>query len=128
MASTYFALALPAATPPYHGYLSNNTAASTIDLVLLPPLGTFTQTPVMTGVSFSGANIVAAVTNAQAGDGYYLLTTTNLNSPWTVIATNVPGSVGANGGFTFIGTNVVVPGDQQQFYMLANTNSVTTLP
>ena len=46
-------------------------------------------------------------TNGQAGDAYYLLASTNLALPlsqWTTVATNV---VGANGNYTFIGTNVV---------------------
>ena len=38
---------------------------------------------------------------------------------WPVVATNV---LGANGSFTFIGTNVVVPNSLQQFYILSNTN------
>jgi len=90
--------------------------------------GVFTQPPTMTSISFSGNNITASVTNAQAGDGYYLLTTTNLNSPWKVISTNIPASVGANGSFTFIGTNVVTSGDQQQFYILVSTNSINNIP
>ena len=36
------------------------------------------------------------------------------------MATNV---LGANGSFTFTGTNVVTPGGKQQFYLLSNTNS-----
>jgi hypothetical protein len=29
---------------------------------------------------------------------------------------------GVGGSFTFTGTNVVTPGDAQQFYILSNTN------
>ena len=38
---------------------------------------------------------------------------------WRTVATNVPG---ANGTFTFIGTNVFAPGNPRQFYILGNTN------
>jgi hypothetical protein len=40
-------------------------------------------------------------------------------SLWVTVATNV---LGADGNFTFTGTNVVTPGDRQQFYILSNTN------
>jgi autotransporter-associated beta strand protein len=103
------------------------TADGSLKVVSNGP-GTFTQTPVMTAISFSGNNIVASVTNAQAGDGYYLLSTTNLNSPWKVVSTNIPASVGANGSFTFTGTNVVTSGGQQQFYILVNSNGATAIP
>ena len=62
-------------------------------------------------------------TNGQSGDAYYLLQSTNVALPlgqWKVVATNV---LGANGNYTFIGTNAVTPGTQRQFYILSNTNS-----
>ena len=85
--------------------------------------GTFTSTPGITSFTLNGANVVISGTNGQAGDAYYLLGSTNLALPlsqWTTVATNV---LGADGAFTFTGTNVVVPGNPQQFYILSNTNS-----
>jgi autotransporter-associated beta strand protein len=85
--------------------------------------GTFTNKTGITSFSLNGANIVITGTNGQAGDAYYLLQSTNVALPlsqWKVVATNV---LSANGNFTFTGTNVVVPGNHQQFYLLSNTNS-----
>jgi autotransporter-associated beta strand protein len=87
--------------------------------------GTFSSKPTVLSFGLIGANVVLSGTNGQAGDAYYLLTSTNVALPlaqWTVTATNVLGSVGANGSFTFTGTNVIVPADQQQFYILSSTN------
>jgi len=85
--------------------------------------GTFTNKTGITSFSLNGGNIVITGTNGQSGDAYYLLESTNVALPlsqWITVATNV---VGANGNFTFNGTNAVLPGDQQQFYILSNTNS-----
>jgi autotransporter-associated beta strand protein len=84
--------------------------------------GTFTSTPGITGFTLNGANVTMTVTDAQAGDAYYLLSSTNLSLPlnqWHTVATNVPG---ASGTFTFTGTNAVTSGEPQQFYILSNTN------
>ena len=84
--------------------------------------GTFTSTPGISGFKLNGANVTMTVTDAQAGDAYYLLASTNLALPinqWLTVATNVPGT---SGSFTFTGTNAVTPGDRQQFYILSNTN------
>ena len=84
--------------------------------------GTFTSTPGITSLTLNGANVVLTVTAGQAGDAYYLLSSTNLALPinqWRTVATNVPAT---SGSFTFTGTNAVTPGDPQQFYILSNTN------
>ena len=84
---------------------------------------TFSNPTAITSFRVNGANVVITGTNGQAGDAYYLLESTNVALPlsqWKVVATNV---LGANGNYTFNGTNVVTPGDQQQFYILSNTNS-----
>jgi len=99
-----------------------NPANGTLSVVSTGP-GTFTNSPGVTSFSLNGNNIVITGTNAQAGDAYYLLQSTNVALPlsqWNVVATNV---VGASGNFTFTGTNAVTPGDAQQFYILSNTNS-----
>ena len=85
--------------------------------------GIFTNPTGITSISLNGANIVLNATNGQAGDAYYLLSSTNLTLPrkqWTAVATNV---LNGNGAYTFIGTNVVTPGVKQQFYILSNTNN-----
>lgn len=85
--------------------------------------GIFTNKTGIISFSLNGANIVLTGTNGQAGDAYYLLQSTNVALPlsqWMVAATNV---LNAGGNFTFTGTNVVIPGSQQQFFILSNTNS-----
>jgi fibronectin-binding autotransporter adhesin len=98
------------------------TGILTVTSIVVGP-GTFTNKTGITSLSVNGANIVITGTNGQAGDAYYLLQSTNMALPlsqWKVTATNV---LSANGNFTFTGTNAVVPGNQQQFYLLSNTNS-----
>src|SRR5581483_3740374 len=51
--------------------------------------GTFTNPTGITGISFAGNNVVLTGTNGQAGDAYYLLSTTNVAGPWSVVATNI---------------------------------------
>jgi autotransporter-associated beta strand protein len=98
-----------------------NPANGALSVVSSGP-GTFTSPTGITSFSLNGLNIVLTGTNGQAGDAYYLLGSTNLSLPlsqWQVMATNVLGSAG---NYTFIGTNAVLPGAQQQFYRLSNTN------
>jgi autotransporter-associated beta strand protein len=100
---------------------ANNTA-SLVTTVTTGP-GVFTNKPGITHFSITNGNILITGTNGQNGDAYYLLESTNVASSlslWVTVATNV---LGADGNFTFIGTNVVTPGDKQQFYILSNTNS-----
>ena len=102
--------------------LSNRLSLDGSVLVVSAGPGTFTNAPGITQFALNGANVVMTVTNGQAGDGYYLLMSTNVSTPinqWRTAATNVPN---AGGTFTFTGTNVVTPGDAQQFYILSNTN------
>ena len=85
--------------------------------------GIFTNSTGITGFSLNGANVVINATNGQAGDAYYLLTSTNLTQPvsqWKPVATNVPGS---SGNYMFTATNAVIPGAEQQFFRLSNTNN-----
>jgi hypothetical protein len=98
------------------------TANGTLNVAVTGGSGTFTNKPGITHFSISNGNIVITGTNGQNGDAYYLLESTNVASPlslWVTVATNV---LGADGNFTFTGTNVVTPGDRQQFYILSNTN------
>jgi hypothetical protein len=102
---------------------SNLTVNGTLSVMSVTSgSGTFTNKPGITHFSISNGNIVISGTNGQNGDAYYLLESTNVASPlslWVTVATNV---LGADGNFTFTGTNVVTPGDRQQFYILSNTN------
>jgi len=90
---------------------------STIVPTVPPHIGTF---------SLAGANLVINATNGVTGGTYYLLGTTNLTKPlsqWTALATNVVTASGGANAFTFTGTNVVIPGTAQQFYLLSSTNN-----
>jgi len=106
-------------------YNSGNTPLITGTGSLLIPSngpGIFANPTGITSFSLSGANVVITGTNGQAGDAYYLLTSTNLALPrsqWQPVATNVPGS---SGNYTFTATNAVFFGALQQFYILSNTN------
>jgi autotransporter-associated beta strand protein len=113
---------LPALTS---GLVWSNTIASNGSLtVVATGPGTFTAPTGITSISLPGnGNVVITGTNGQPGDAYYLLESTSLTLPvnqWVPVATNV---LSASGNFTFIGTNVVVPGDRQQFFRLSNTNN-----
>ena len=97
------------------------TGSGSLVIVASGP-GQFTIAPGVTGITLNGANAVLTGTGGQSGDAYYLLRGTNLARPfntWRTVATNV---LGASGAFTFIGTNVVTAGSDQQFYILSNTN------
>jgi hypothetical protein len=92
-----------------------------------PPTIVPTVSPGITSFSLlNNGNVVITGTNAQTTGVYYLLASTNVANPvgqWKVVATNVVNTNGANGAFTFIGTNVASPGATNQFYILSNTNS-----
>jgi hypothetical protein len=74
--------------------------------------------PVITGISFSGPNLMLTGTNGLNGEILYTLTSTDLTQPlsqWQPVATNV---LSANGSFTLTAINVVTPDAPQQFYIL----------
>ena len=121
------ALVLNGVTQSAGIYNSNTTPASISGpgslIVSAVGPGIFTSTPGITSFTLNGANIEISGTNGQAGDAYYLLASTNLSLPisqWQTVATNV---LSASGSFTVTGTNVVSADDNQQFYILSNTNS-----
>jgi hypothetical protein len=103
--------------------LSNSLALDgSGSVVVNPGLGRFTNSPTIGSFSLNGANVVMSCDNGQSGAAYYLLTSTNMARPisqWRTVATNV---LNANGVFTFIVTSAVTAGNQQQFYLLSNTN------
>jgi hypothetical protein len=104
--------ALPVGTLVYGGYLSNNVAASSVDLVIT---NSATPPPCL-GITWSSAGPVLSGTSTLAGRTYYVRTTTNLALPltnWTVLATN---TFDAAGNFSF--TNPASPNTPQQFYRL----------
>jgi hypothetical protein len=95
------------------GYLSNNVANRSIDLVITNCQG---PKPVIAGVSQSGLSLTFTGTNGIPNATYYLLVSTNLAQPltnWTRVATNV---FDGNGQFTC--TNTTGPNLPQQFYRL----------
>ena len=72
--------------------------------------------PVSINISAGGTNFIFSGTNGNAGAPYYVLSSTNLNLPfsnWTAIATN---NFDTNGNFIF--TNPADPSTPQTFYML----------
>jgi autotransporter-associated beta strand protein len=111
----------PIDTTNYNTPAAFNVAVTVGSPVLIP-----TQSAGITGFSMENGNVVITGTNGQSGGTYYLLTSTNLAMPvsqWKAAATNVVGTNGANGSFTFTGTNAVGAGAGQSFYILSNTNN-----
>lgn len=95
------------------GYLSNNVAASSVDLLVVqfPANG-----PRLASVRWVGTNLVVAGTNGVSNWPYVVLASTNLALPpgqWTRVATNV---CDAAGGFVF--TNSAGAGLSRRFYRL----------
>jgi hypothetical protein len=77
-------------------------------------------TPVITGIAVSGPTLAITATNGPANGEFVLLQSTNMTvrpSQWTPVLTN---SFDANGGIS-LSTNVVSPGNPQQFYILQIT-------
>jgi hypothetical protein len=71
--------------------------------------------PVLTGVSLSGTtNLTLNGTNGEVGSYVVLMSTNVASTNWTPVATNAL----SGGTFSIIATNVVTPGDRQQFYIL----------
>jgi autotransporter-associated beta strand protein len=97
-----------------------------VDLVVTGSMLVPTVPPHIAGFNMVNTNLVLNGTNGQTGGTYYLLGSTNLALPlsqWTPVATNVVSTNGANGAFTFTGTNTVHSGVGQQYYILSNTNN-----
>ena len=72
--------------------------------------------PLFNSLKISGANLVAGGTNGPHSGNYYLLTSTNLLSPFTNWARVSTNPFDANGGFIF--TNPVNPNAPALFYLL----------
>jgi len=71
--------------------------------------------PVALKISVSGGNLIFNGTNALPERTYYVLASTNLDTPWTnwtIVATNMSD---ASGNFTFTNSNPLWP---QTFYLL----------
>jgi hypothetical protein len=94
------------------GYLSNNVAAKTVDLVVAAPL----SPPRFTGFLLTGNSFVLSGTDGVPGWPYYVLASTNIAlaiNQWQRTATNVFDSAG---NFQF--TNNLDPNAPQQFFRL----------
>jgi hypothetical protein len=75
--------------------------------------------PGLTGVQLVGSNVVLSATNGFVGGTYYVLTSTNVSTPfsqWIPVLTNL---LGASGNFTLTATNGASLGTPQRFYILA---------
>ncbi|HVM46418.1 MAG TPA: heparin lyase I family protein [Candidatus Acidoferrum sp.] len=105
---------LPAGGLIYGGYLSNNAAAHSVDLVITN--ATAPVPPTIGTIRLSGSNLVISGSGGTHGAGYYVLCSTNVALPrtaWTPLLTN---SFAPDGSFTF--TTPVAPGASRQFYLL----------
>jgi hypothetical protein len=75
--------------------------------------------PGIAGITVSGTNLVLSATNGVAGGTYYVLTSTNLATPfnqWTPIATNV---LSSGGNFMMTVTNAaMINAPSPQFFIL----------
>jgi alpha-tubulin suppressor-like RCC1 family protein len=75
-------------------------------------------TPVLTGFSFSGNNVTLNASNGLFGATYCVITSTDITLPpdqWTSVTSN---RLSADGNFTIIATNAVIPGVSQQFFRI----------
>jgi hypothetical protein len=74
--------------------------------------------PFLASIQHSGANVVLNATNGFVGGTYYILTSTNLDTPrnqWLTVSTNV---LGASGNFALIATNSFDTKTPRRFYLL----------
>jgi autotransporter-associated beta strand protein len=100
--------------PPLGGGLvwnTNNLAASgTLQVVsTIPP------SPVITGISLSGGNVILSGTNGVDGQPFVLLSSTNVELPlnqWSPVSTNT------FGGGSFSITNAINQNASENFYLL----------
>jgi len=103
--------------------ICGDIGTSSFTVTVAPPATVIPTVPPYLGtISITNGNVVITGTNAQPTGVYYLLESTNVAAPfstWKTVATNI---VGTTNIFTFIGTNAVIPGDMDQFYILSSTN------
>jgi hypothetical protein len=74
--------------------------------------------PGISGISLSRTNVLLNVTNGYIGGTYYLLTSTNVATPfslWSPIGTNV---LGASGNFSLTASNAFISTAPKQFFIL----------
>ena len=97
----------------FSGYLTNNAANSSVDLVFV----SLPAVPPQFGVvSATGTKLVISGTNGVPGWPYVVLYSTNLTQPltqWSRLATNI---FDAGGGFLF--TNTIQPNPGQRYFRL----------
>jgi hypothetical protein len=114
-ADPYAGLTLGAVPYGYAGALVDNTANNSIDLTV--STGALPPPPTIGSITLSGGQIIISGTNnaGVAGNGYSVLTSTNLALPLTSWSVLTQGTFGANGSFSFtntLGTN------SAQFFVL----------
>jgi hypothetical protein len=96
------------------GYLSNNVANSSVDLVITNLL--VLQTPFFTSSVADGTNIILQGVNGPPNGIFWLRASANVAAPvetWPIVATNV---FDEEGGFNV--TAPIEPGTNQLFYLL----------
>jgi hypothetical protein len=98
--------------PPLASGLAWNTSAlntnGAISVVAL-------ASPTISGIQKSGANLIISGGGGTANWPYVVLSTTNLVTDWTPVATN---SFDASGNFTVTLTNAISAGQGQAYYRL----------
>ena len=105
---------------PYgSAYITNDTSASAVILVLVPP-PTPPTPPQIGSIKLSAGNVIITGSNGVASGNYYLLTSTNVALPlnqWPSVLTN---QFDINGNFNL--TNPMTPGVSRQFYLLQDAH------
>jgi hypothetical protein len=104
---------LPSGGTNYGGYLSNNVAAGSVDLVAVQMLA---NGPQFSAVKLMGTNLVISGTSGVGNWPYFVLACTNLALPvnqWPSVATNV-----FDGSGNFIFTNRLSTKPSVQFFRL----------
>ena len=87
-------------------------SSATFAVLTLPP-----SPPLITSIRLSATTLTISATNGSFNGTYYLLMSTNLTTPlsqWKRVLTNTFDG----GGNLNLSTNIVNPGDAQEFYSL----------
>jgi hypothetical protein len=106
---------LPSGGVVYGGFLSNNAAVHSVNLVITNATGPVGP-PTISSIMLTGGSVVVSGSGGTPEKGYYVLGSTNLALPrtnWTRLLTN---SFDSGGSFVF--TNSLASGITQQFYLV----------
>lgn len=110
--------AYPNTINPGAGVLNNEGDFNGMQIQLIA--GTASGNPArITGAQVSGGNFVVSGTSFDGGQGYHIVTSTNLLTPladWTPVASGTFGSAGASGSGGFTNTVPITPGQPAGFF------------